>query len=216
MTKLSQHRTHRRSQRSLDAPIQIEPRIKNRLIDMDFFGPLRNAQRLAVKRQQSIRPTIASLLGTAVPYNIAWFIALIVIDTLDCVLRRWARPNVIVKGLEVIDPSFEHGDSASAISEICRVCWVKAPALYVAPRPMLRAGTHAVLNKTQFSIALTTRCRFSPMRGAKLSSATAVAETSPKSLALATPCGFLDYQFSKPSTDRYDSRGWHDVLLSEK
>jgi len=91
---------------------------------MSYLAPLRESP-------------VTHLFGTTRPLAILWAIRSVVIDTLDRVCRRRARPHVFVERRERLVPSVAHDYATTAVVGESVLSWVAAPLLHALPHDVL-------------------------------------------------------------------------------
>jgi hypothetical protein len=109
-----------------------------------FACPLGDCQALAVPLNPMRQPSIAILLERIGPSAILGRIALAVVDAINGVTRRRARPHVFVKPCEGLTPSRGHCQTESAVTGKRRRSWIAASLNDVRPDVVFAASIHAV------------------------------------------------------------------------
>lgn len=107
------------------------PRSQTRL-----FTPGGNRHRSALKRQHEARSLIPSLLVRSCPPAVRWLVVPVDVDSVDTMLRGWARPHVAVEDREV-RPLRTDGDATPAIVSELPITPVETPVAQVVPDPVL-------------------------------------------------------------------------------
>lgn len=67
--------------RSCNAPAVREPSVKRGVLDAGAFGPLFDAQRLAIVRNEHIRAAIVALFFDGRPSTVSRLVATVVVDS---------------------------------------------------------------------------------------------------------------------------------------
>lgn len=179
--------------------------------DRDDLCPLSSAEGLIVVCQEKVAASVSGLRGLCVPLHVAGFIALIIVGSLNRMLRRRARANISVERGEIIDPRFKHCDSASAISLIGGIVQIQTATFNVRPDAVLRAIGHAMSNRLRFSRTFTAgfyKSR-SQVGGAYFRDAATIAKTFPVPTARSTSGECFYGEFSETGFKGYIDSGWH-------
>jgi len=197
------------SKRPLDGPFA---KTSAQPLPADAYSlcPLRQDESFAPERQPPIVPLVPVLLDGCGPAAILLGVTAGVVDAVERVSSRGARPHVGEEGLEAVAPLLGHGDPAPAVVREPGIIWVSAPANNGAPRFVFAGSGHAMVGRAdldQASAGLgspTVQLILQDYRGAS-------------ALAAAFPCGAI----SPPRRARPDHRqsmkyvarlGWYGPL----
>lgn len=80
--------------------------------------------------------SIRHLLLWCSPSNVSRFVMSVIIDAINRPKSTfpWCWPNVSKKGIEIVNPTFIHRYSASAVAMVRRIVQVKTSVFHVQPR----------------------------------------------------------------------------------
>lgn len=95
-------------------------------------SPAQIGQRRPVNHDR-VRP-IVGLLGLRCPAAVLRMVAAFIVDAINRVGRRWARPHVLVERQKAVQPSLAHGDALPCVLWMRPAAEVTAPSLYRDPR----------------------------------------------------------------------------------
>lgn len=126
---------------------------------------------------------VAVLFQGCRPAAVSWSVWAIVIDAVNAVSRRWPRPHVSRKRLEVV-PLRAHGDASPTVRRVGDVRGAVAALMHAAPLAVERSAGHAVfgagLSESLFGYASTaSRSPATQMLAADCSCDAAVAHGMP-------------------------------------
>jgi hypothetical protein len=129
--------------RSLKRPI-LKPSVKRRVAYADDSGPLRKGMGLASIFNNPVIPSIIRLLSHCRPATIAGFIVAVVVDAIYGVFWGWARPHIVVKNLERINPFVTNLYATASIIFIGMIVGIGTTQFHTLPNVVFRCITHAV------------------------------------------------------------------------
>lgn len=129
----------------VEAPAaSADPVIDVVVVEMKTFAPFRERPSFAVIGHEDGTSRVPGLFREAGPTTVSRFIASIVVDAINGVLRRWARSHVCEEVLERRQPPGAHLNAASAISLVARVVAVTAAFLHCLPDSIFAGPGRAV------------------------------------------------------------------------
>src|SRR6185369_20091 len=119
------------TQHPLDWQSLVDPPQHGAVLDAEALGPIRRVARLASERQHPAVPPVALLLLSSRPPTVAGFVAAVVIDPVDRMLRRRAQPHVRHERVERVPPAIADRD---APAPVVAVGWIARVAASIPHR----------------------------------------------------------------------------------
>lgn len=126
------------------------------LRDTKLSRPFRERHSSVLVGDKMVIPFVVSLFESDSPSAIFGRVWAIVVNAINGMLWRWARPHVSVKVLERVDPASAHCNTARAIVRIIRRFGICASALDMPPTSVLGRVSHAV-RRSRFGCGLWTK-----------------------------------------------------------
>jgi hypothetical protein len=102
------------------------------------LGPLRQAQRFPMQRQNPAIATVPGLFFSRGPANVLWFVVPIVVDPLYGVLGGRTAPDVGQELFKATAPALADRDAPSAVAWIRMIGWAQASPFDFGPTGVLR------------------------------------------------------------------------------
>ena len=133
---------------SRQGPFDIVPFLQTQqqrwCADAGLSAPFCQRQRLSVVRVADVLLRVALLLRWRRPADITRLVVAVAVDAVDGVRGRRLRPHVGKKRLELIAPSFAHGDATSTIASKVLIFWIRTACAHRVPLSIFRRTAHAV------------------------------------------------------------------------
>lgn len=120
---------------------QNNSRIKSCSFYPKFLSPLRNIHRFSIKSYLMVASSIVILFFASGPFNISWYIAKIIINSFNSMLRSWSIPDIIIKFIKRFSPFFIYCYSTSTIIFKTLIIWICASFYHVIPSLIFRRMT---------------------------------------------------------------------------
>lgn len=119
-------------QSTLHAPAMLQTPSQGSLLNACFFGPGDKRHGSSRECQQMVPPRISTLLSWRSPSAVLARVGTVVVDAINAVLRRGARPHV---GIEVLKglPPLADGDAATAVPRKFTIPGIQAPLPHAGP-----------------------------------------------------------------------------------
>lgn len=132
------------SQGALDGPASPETGYQGRVGNAQPLGPICQQHSLTIVGQANVAATVSRLLGVRRPSAVFGTVRAVVVNSVEGVFRRRARPHVSVEVLEGL-PALTYYDPTSAVVGPSRVVAVSAATTHPHPHGMFRkASSRAV------------------------------------------------------------------------
>lgn len=113
----------------------------------DLFCPCTQRHRPAVDGHESSAPRVSVLNVDRCPPHVTRLVITVVVDPVERMGGRGARPQVGVKALKGLAPLRADDDPASAVVSVLPVPLVQAAGLHVAPRARFRRPRETMLRE---------------------------------------------------------------------
>lgn len=137
--------SRRRRQRAVDAPPEmIDSSMQRGLMQALSRGPDVQWERFTVVGQKLDASRVRILLLRRGPAHVARLVVAVVIDTVDRVLRRGARPDVGQEAFERVAPGFADVDASTAVVWEARAGRRVAAIFHTGPSAMFRRARQSV------------------------------------------------------------------------
>ena len=175
------------SKRFFDAPSAIQPLQNRQRCHRQFLGPVLSDHSSAVERQISILSCVSILLRSGSPSTVLRMVMAFIVNTIDTVLSRWARPHVGVECRKVIAPSVADANATIAIESERLAVHVVASAFHFSPCLMFSGFAKAMFRSMNWHFPAPTSTASSVM-ASKTSSAN---HNQSSAVALAFPISTL-------------------------
>lgn len=135
-------RLHRREQFS-SRPARFYPSFKCAVIKPCFYGPIHHTESFSVNGDHIISASISCLIERSIPNAVIRTIASVIINPLNGMFRRRARPHV---GVEIfkLGPTFTDGNTPAAVTTISSIVGIPASASQCEPSFVFRSVRHVV------------------------------------------------------------------------
>lgn len=135
----------RRGQCAFHRPLDcVQPSINDVVRDTERGCPVHDGHRPAVMSQVAIVAPVPALLGLCRPPTIIGAVGAVVVNPVDAVLRRGARPHVGIERGEVVPPLADR-DAPPAIVGVCLEARITAASPHATPRAVLGRADHLVI-----------------------------------------------------------------------
>jgi len=174
-------------------------------------APVGNSVSLAVKRNLSDSGLVVVLLNPRCPLAVARLVMAFAVDSLNRVLRRWARPHVLHKSGKRVKPAVANFDASLTV---LRMGTDAAPLTHGSPDVVFRSFAHSVRFKACRSlVALKASAAFGipviELVGGYVARLAALAPANP----LANMAAWIRCSFNGRQTTKFHSSqinfGWH-------
>lgn len=183
------------------------------------FGPLGHSFGYSVQRQNSVSPTIATLLFGCCPSTVLWTVRSIVVNAINAMLLRWTLAHVRKKVRKGDFPTLAQYDASTAVVRVRWIIRVVTPSSHVHPNSMLGRTCSPVSNTTVrelFSVNTPTTMRvpsnsFSADNNDRVP-AVACAQPSCKSLFVSSVTLKYDKPSESLSSQVFHSWGYHSRI----
>lgn len=108
---------------------------------MPTFHSIQSPTRNAVLTREA---RVVDLFGSRGPSNIVRFVVAVVVDVIQCQVRRWLGSDVLIKGDKTIAPSVTYLNTSAAVVSVGVAVWIVATLDDRAPQLVLNAFAQPV------------------------------------------------------------------------
>lgn len=172
----------------LNCHASLQPRPDATVRNAEISCPFRKRLRDTLIGDGVIVALVVRLLNPVSPATVFWCVWPVVVDALNGMIWRRARPHVGVEVLERVEPTVAHEDAASTVAWIGWNVRIGATRLDMRPTAILRRADHAVRGicgacRITHKATTTARVTASEMTTGRNNLGSAVANTAPCSAA---------------------------------
>lgn len=154
------------SKNLLYGPASAYAAIESAIIKTKPFCPNRDRMCFAIPSEKVIVPLVTPLLLSGSPCAILGRVMPIVVQTLNMMLRRWARTHVMKKLGEIVAPFWADTNTPRTVIFIACLFWIVTASTHIEPNSVLRTVPHSVrAQECSNEFALQTTTTFCPSKG---------------------------------------------------